>query len=68
MWLCPFKVDNDPGQLKVKGDQPKMFVDIGVYGVPKAKGYETVGIRRCPGRRRRSPLCTYLLVGLEFIE
>ncbi|KAJ0171107.1 hypothetical protein K1T71_013306 [Dendrolimus kikuchii] len=40
IWLCPFKVFNNPGQLKVSGES-QMFVDIGVYGVPKAKGYET---------------------------
>ncbi|XP_028159708.1 delta(24)-sterol reductase-like isoform X2 [Ostrinia furnacalis] len=42
IWLCPFKVFNDPGQLRVKSGDWQMFVDIGVYGVPKAKGYETV--------------------------
>ncbi|CAH0403550.1 unnamed protein product [Chilo suppressalis] len=43
IWLCPFKVLNNPGQLKIKCDDKwQMFVDIGVYGVPKAKGYETV--------------------------
>ncbi|XP_053619182.1 delta(24)-sterol reductase-like isoform X2 [Plodia interpunctella] len=43
LWLCPFKVRNEPGMLRVKdGRDSQMFVDIGVYGVPKAKGYETV--------------------------
>ncbi|KAI8434616.1 hypothetical protein MSG28_003152 [Choristoneura fumiferana] len=41
IWLCPFKVPNNPGQLRVSGDW-QMFVDIGVYGVPKAPGFETV--------------------------
>lgn len=43
IWLCPFKIFNNPGQLKIKpGEESQMFVDIGVYGVPKAKGFETV--------------------------
>ncbi|XP_075987358.1 delta(24)-sterol reductase-like [Anticarsia gemmatalis] len=43
IWLCPFRVFNHPGQLKIKTTaDSQMFVDIGVYGVPKAKGYETV--------------------------
>ncbi|CAG9796151.1 unnamed protein product [Diatraea saccharalis] len=42
IWLCPFKVFNNPGQLKIKSGDWQMFVDIGVYGVPKAKGFETV--------------------------
>ncbi|XP_026486819.2 delta(24)-sterol reductase-like [Vanessa tameamea] len=41
IWLCPFKVFNNPGQLKVHSGDWQMFVDIGVYGVPKAKGFET---------------------------
>ncbi|XP_026760256.2 delta(24)-sterol reductase-like [Galleria mellonella] len=46
IWLCPFKVLNQPGQLRVKSGDWQMFVDIGVYGVPKAKGYETVASTR----------------------
>ncbi|GBP61763.1 hypothetical protein EVAR_96007_1 [Eumeta japonica] len=43
MWLCPFKLFNQPGQLKATTTgEWQMFVDIGVYGVPKAEGYETV--------------------------
>lgn len=47
IWLCPFKVYNNPGQLKIKTTaDSQMFVDIGVYGVPKANGYETVASTR----------------------
>ncbi|CAK1595444.1 unnamed protein product [Parnassius mnemosyne] len=46
IWLCPFKVFNEPGQLRVSSGKWQMFVDIGVYGVPKAKGYETVSSTR----------------------
>lgn len=42
MWLCPFKLFNEPGLLKVRSGDWQMYVDIGVYGVPKAKGFETV--------------------------
>ncbi|XP_030025267.2 delta(24)-sterol reductase [Manduca sexta] len=43
IWLCPFKVFNNPGQLKIKSNvDSEMFVDVGVYGVPKAKGFETI--------------------------
>ncbi|XP_068624749.1 delta(24)-sterol reductase-like [Battus philenor] len=42
IWLCSFKVFNVPGQLRVSSGDWQMFVDIGVYGVPKAKGFETV--------------------------
>ncbi|XP_049881861.1 delta(24)-sterol reductase-like [Pectinophora gossypiella] len=41
IWLCPFKLFNQPGQLKVTAGDWQMFVDIGVYGVPKAKGFKT---------------------------
>ncbi|XP_022118448.2 delta(24)-sterol reductase [Pieris rapae] len=46
IWLCPFKLFNNPGQLKVNSSDWQMFVDIGVYGVPKAEGYETVSSTR----------------------
>ena len=35
IWLCPFKLPPNPGMLKVKGDKEEMFVDVGVYGVPR---------------------------------
>ncbi|CAH2099145.1 unnamed protein product [Euphydryas editha] len=41
IWLCPFKVFNNPGQLKIHSGEWQMFVDIGVYGVPKAPTFET---------------------------
>ncbi|XP_026317233.1 delta(24)-sterol reductase-like [Hyposmocoma kahamanoa] len=42
IWLCPFKLFNEPGLLKVRSGDWQMYVDIGVYGVPKAKGFETI--------------------------
>ncbi|CAG9569945.1 unnamed protein product [Danaus chrysippus] len=46
IWLCPFKIFNNPGQLKIHSGEWQMFVDIGVYGVPKANGFETVSSTR----------------------
>ncbi|XP_062532467.1 delta(24)-sterol reductase isoform X2 [Bombyx mori] len=56
IWLCPFKIFNNPGQLKIKpGEESQMFVDIGVYGVPKAKGFETDSRRSPVVRQERRP-------------
>lgn len=36
LWLCPFKLANDPGMVHpAEGLESDMYVDIGVYGVPK---------------------------------
>ena len=35
IWLCPFKLPARPGMLKVASNKEEMFVDVGVYGVPK---------------------------------
>ncbi|TRY72249.1 hypothetical protein TCAL_03144 [Tigriopus californicus] len=42
IWLCPFRLPNKPGLLRspTKGDQ--IFMDIGVYGVPKRPGFNCV--------------------------
>lgn len=38
LWLCPFKLSNDPGMVHpAEGIETDMYVDIGVYGVPKVK-------------------------------
>lgn len=38
LWLCPFKLLNDPGMVHpADGLETDMYVDIGVYGVPKVK-------------------------------
>jgi delta24-sterol reductase len=36
IWLCPFKLPAQPGMLRPSTNKEEMFVDIGVYGVPKA--------------------------------
>ena len=35
IWLCPFKLAPDQGMLKTGALKSEMFVDVGVYGVPK---------------------------------
>merc|ERR1712062_642697 len=47
IWLCPFLLPNHPGMLKVDPDiDSSMFVDVGVYGVPKTQSFETVSTTR----------------------
>lgn len=37
-WLCPFILPNDPGMVHPKTvAEQQMYVDIGIYGVPKRK-------------------------------
>ena len=40
IWLCPFKLPVKPGMLKVSATKEEMFVDVGVYGVPKNDRFE----------------------------
>ncbi|KAK3590755.1 hypothetical protein CHS0354_017269, partial [Potamilus streckersoni] len=42
LWLCPFMLYNQPGMVHPKGDQDELYVDIGAYGVAKAKGFEAI--------------------------
>jgi len=42
IWLCPFSLPSNPGMLKTVSGKQEMFVDVGVYGVPKNTEYETV--------------------------
>lgn len=35
MWLCPFILPNDPGMVHPVGEKEELYVDVGVYGVPK---------------------------------
>lgn len=46
LWLCPFNVIDDPGMVHpVEGLQSDMYVDIGVYGVPKVRKGQFNGYR-----------------------
>jgi len=46
IWLCPFKLPPNPGMLNSRSDSDKMFVDVGVYGVPKRPGFDAEKITR----------------------
>lgn len=35
IWLCPFKLPAHPGMLRPHTNKDEIFVDVGVYGVPK---------------------------------
>ena len=41
VWLCPFSLPEEPGMLsgKVQAER-EMYVDIGVYGVPKVANFQ----------------------------
>jgi delta24-sterol reductase len=49
VWLCPFILANDPGMVHPVCDREEMYVDVGVYGVPKVpqgKQYHAVNVTR----------------------
>lgn len=49
MWLCPFNLPNDPGMVHPVGEGDELYVDVGVYGVPKVpkgKRYHAVSVTR----------------------
>ncbi|ESO89669.1 hypothetical protein LOTGIDRAFT_125011 [Lottia gigantea] len=46
LWLCPFMLYDQPGMVHPAGGRDEMYVDIGAYGPPIAKGYETVTTTR----------------------
>lgn len=46
IWLCPFKLPPNPGMLQVKSNKEEMFVDVGVYGVPKNDRFDAVETTR----------------------
>lgn len=39
LWLCPFLLPNNPGMLHPSNGKEEMYVDIGVYGVPKSDNF-----------------------------
>jgi len=41
IWLCPFKLPHNPGMLSTSTGKEEMYVDVGVYGVPKTEGFDT---------------------------
>lgn len=39
LWLCPFRLPNDPGMLRTK-EKTSFYVDIGAYGTPTVPTFE----------------------------
>ncbi|KAK7790540.1 hypothetical protein R5R35_000940 [Gryllus longicercus] len=46
LWLCPFKLNNDPGLVHSSNNGDEIYVDIGVYGVPKVPNFHPVNTTR----------------------
>nr|XP_022915592.1 delta(24)-sterol reductase-like [Onthophagus taurus] len=42
LWLCPFNLPADPGMVHSYTRKDEMYVDIGVYGVPKVNDFHPV--------------------------
>ncbi|KAK9871159.1 hypothetical protein WA026_011440 [Henosepilachna vigintioctopunctata] len=40
LWICPFKLPNNPGFVHPAKSNVEMYVDIGVYGVPKIASFK----------------------------
>ncbi|XP_066258952.1 delta(24)-sterol reductase-like [Euwallacea similis] len=40
LWFCPFILSNNPGFVHPKSDGNQLYIDIGIYGVPKVKGFK----------------------------
>lgn len=39
IWLCPFKVEANPGMLRPVGDKETLCVDLGLYGTPTVDNF-----------------------------
>ena len=50
IWLCPFLLPSHPGMLRTPSGKDEMFIDIGVYGVPKCKDFDAVKTTRAVER------------------
>nr|XP_039255655.1 delta(24)-sterol reductase-like [Styela clava] len=46
LWLCPFRLPNDPGMVHPTTGKEEMYVDVGAYGEPKASGFHNVRTTR----------------------
>ena len=40
IWLCPFRLHAQAGMLSSPSNRDEMFVDVGVYGVPRNDRFE----------------------------
>ncbi|XP_011499083.1 PREDICTED: delta(24)-sterol reductase-like [Ceratosolen solmsi marchali] len=46
LWLCPFKLTDDPGFVHSHQSSSEMYVDVGVYGIPGTRDYEATRTTR----------------------
>ncbi|XP_048511818.1 delta(24)-sterol reductase-like isoform X2 [Athalia rosae] len=46
LWLCPFKLKPEPGLVNSRTTKEEMYVDVGVYGVPKVANFKPVETTR----------------------
>ncbi|OXU25603.1 hypothetical protein TSAR_013696 [Trichomalopsis sarcophagae] len=46
IWLCPFKLTPEPGFVHSRDSNEDMYVDVGVYGVPRTFDYEAAKTTR----------------------
>lgn len=40
LWICPFKLPNNPGFLHPAKNNTEMYIDVGIYGVPKKDNFK----------------------------
>ncbi|KAJ8950390.1 hypothetical protein NQ314_007929 [Rhamnusium bicolor] len=40
VWLCPFILPSNPGMVHPKGNAERLYVDIGLYGVPNVENFD----------------------------
>ena len=40
LWICPFKLSDNPGLVHPKYNRTTMYVDVGAYGVPKIAEFD----------------------------
>ncbi|KAI6659942.1 Delta(24)-sterol reductase-like [Oopsacas minuta] len=47
LWLCPFKLPQNPGLVHPKQDKTMMYVDVGAYSVPKVENFQAKKALKC---------------------
>jgi len=46
LWICPFKLLDQPGFVHPSTGKDEMYVDIGAYGAPKVSNYNNIETTR----------------------
>ena len=46
LWVCPFKLYDQPGFVHPSHGKDELYVDIGAYGAPKVDNYNNVETTR----------------------